>query len=179
LAQERVIVSLGLHTTVFQTEYYAIKACITENMEKGYTGRNIYSLPDSQAAIKAIDIILINSKLVWDCHQSVVKVSERNRNQLVWMPGHMGIDGNEITDKLVRKGSSHPLIGHKPVLCISAEDTGGVIGDWMSRIHEEHWQCVHGQRQAKDILKRPCAKKAGELLKLNRNQLKIISGLLI
>ena len=128
-------------------------------MEKGYTGRNIYSLPDSQAASKAIDIVLINSKLVCDCRQSMVKLAEHNSIQLVWMPGHMGIDGNEITDKLARQGSSHPLIGPKPVLCISAEDTGGVIGDWMSRIHEEHWQCVHGQRQTKGFLKRPSAKK--------------------
>jgi hypothetical protein len=39
--------SLGLHTTVFQPEIYAIKACIMENIEKGYTGRNIYILSDS------------------------------------------------------------------------------------------------------------------------------------
>jgi hypothetical protein len=30
-----------------------IKACIMENIEKGYIGRNIYILSDSQAAIKA------------------------------------------------------------------------------------------------------------------------------
>jgi hypothetical protein len=44
--------SLGLHTTLFQAEMYIIKACIMENVEKGYTGRNIYILSDSQAAIK-------------------------------------------------------------------------------------------------------------------------------
>jgi hypothetical protein len=60
--------SLGLHTTVFQAEIYAIKACIMENIEKGYTGRNICILSDSQAAIKALDSFQINSKLVWDCH---------------------------------------------------------------------------------------------------------------
>jgi hypothetical protein len=39
-----------------------------ENTEKGYTGRNIYILSDSQAAIKDLDSFQINSKLVWDCH---------------------------------------------------------------------------------------------------------------
>jgi hypothetical protein len=39
--------SLGLHTMVFQAEIYAIMACIMENIEKGYTGRNIYVLSDS------------------------------------------------------------------------------------------------------------------------------------
>jgi hypothetical protein len=55
---------LGLHTMVFQAEIYDIKACIMENIEKGKTGRNIYILSDSQAAIKALDSFQVNSKLV-------------------------------------------------------------------------------------------------------------------
>jgi ribonuclease HI len=92
--------SLGLHTTVFQAEIYAIKACIMQNIEKGYTGRNIFILSDSQADIKALDSYQINSKLVWECHQSLVKLAEHNRIQLVWVPGHMGIAGNETADQL-------------------------------------------------------------------------------
>jgi ribonuclease HI len=74
------------------------------------TGRNIYILSDSQAAIKALDSFKINSKLVWDCHQSLVKLTEHNRIQLVWVPGDMEIDGNETDDQLARQGLSHPLI---------------------------------------------------------------------
>jgi hypothetical protein len=44
--------SLGQHTAVFQAEVYAIKACIDENLDRGYRNRNIYILSDSQAAIK-------------------------------------------------------------------------------------------------------------------------------
>jgi hypothetical protein len=36
--------SLGHHTMVCQAEIYAIKACIMENLDKGYIGRNIYIL---------------------------------------------------------------------------------------------------------------------------------------
>jgi ribonuclease HI len=121
--------SLGLHTTVFQAEIYAIKACIMENIENGYTGRNICILSDSQAAIKALDSYQINSKLVWDCHQSLAKLAEHNRIQLVLVPGHMGIDGNEIADQLAKQGSSHPFIGPEPALGISAKVARGVIRD--------------------------------------------------
>jgi hypothetical protein len=38
-------------------------------------------------------------------------------------------------------------------------------------------QSIHGQRQDRDFLKRPSAKRAGELLSLNRNQLRILTGL--
>jgi len=48
-----------------------------ENTETGYTGRNIYILFDSQVAIKALDSLQINSKLVWDCHQSLVKLADQ------------------------------------------------------------------------------------------------------
>jgi hypothetical protein len=62
--------SLGLHV-----EIHAIKACIMENTEKGYTGRTIYIIFDSQAATKALDSLQINSKLDWGCHQSLVKLA--------------------------------------------------------------------------------------------------------
>jgi hypothetical protein len=170
--------SLGLHTTVFQAEIYTIKACIMENTEKGYTGRNIYILSDSQAAIKALDSLRINSKLVWDCHQSLVKLAEHNRIQLLWVLGHMGIDGNEIADQLARQGSSHPFTGPEPALGISAKVARGVITDWTSRKHKEHWQSIRGQIQAKGFLKKPSARQAGELLNLSRNQIKIMTALL-
>jgi hypothetical protein len=64
--------SLGLHD-----EIHAIKASIMENTGKGYMGRNIYILFESQAAIKALDSLQINSKLVWDCHQSPVKLTDQ------------------------------------------------------------------------------------------------------
>jgi hypothetical protein len=54
--------SLGLNTTIFQSEY-AIQACIMENIGKEYTGRNICILSNSQAVIKAPDSFQVNSKL--------------------------------------------------------------------------------------------------------------------
>jgi hypothetical protein len=43
---------------------------------------------------------------------------------------------------------------------------------------EEHWQSIHGQRQAIGFLNRLSAKTAGEFINLGRNQLRIITGLL-
>jgi len=50
-----------------------------ENMDKDYTGRNICILPHSQTAIKALDSFQLNSKLVWEDHQSMVTLTERYR----------------------------------------------------------------------------------------------------
>jgi hypothetical protein len=71
-SKKRHSFSLRLHITIFQAKIHAFKACIMKNTEKGYTGSNIYSLSDSQAAIKVLNNFQINSiKLVWDCHQSL------------------------------------------------------------------------------------------------------------
>jgi ribonuclease HI len=70
----------------------------------------------------------------------------------VWVPGHMGIDGNEVADQLARQGSSQPLIGPQPTLGVSAKVARGVSRDWTSGKHEEHWQSIRGQSQAKGFL---------------------------
>jgi hypothetical protein len=59
---------------------------------------------------------------------------------------------------LNRQGSSHPLIGPEPALCISAKVAR--IRNWTSRKHKEHWQSIRGQRQAKGFLKKPLCKKS-------------------
>jgi hypothetical protein len=53
--QEGGIACHGLHAMLFQAETYVIKVCVMENMEKGYTGWNMYVLSDGQPAIKALD----------------------------------------------------------------------------------------------------------------------------
>jgi Ribonuclease HI len=101
-----------------------------KNIEKCYMIRNIYFLSNSQAAIKTLDSFGINSKLVWDCCQSPVKLAKHNMIQLVWVPGHMGFDWNEIADQLTRQVP-------EPALGIFAKAVRGVIRGWMNRKHKE------------------------------------------
>lgn len=54
-----------------------------------------------------------------------------------------------------------------------------MIRGWTSRKDNEYWQSIHGQRQAKSFLRRPSAKRAGELLNQSRNQPSIMTGLLV
>ena len=82
------------------------------------------------------DSFWMNSKLVWVCQQSLVKLAECNRIQLLLVPRHMGTDGNKITDHLAREGSLHPLIGPQPALGIPAEVSRQAIRDWTSKKHK-------------------------------------------
>jgi ribonuclease HI len=96
---------LGQYISAFQAEVYAIKACAADNTDKGYKNRNIHILSDSLEAIKALDNYQINLKWVWDCHQSLAKLAEHNRFQLVRVPGYKGIIDNETVNQWARMGS--------------------------------------------------------------------------
>lgn len=117
------------------------------------TDRNIIFLSDSQVAFKVLNNFPINRTLVWDCHQSPVKLTELHRVQLLCMLGHMGIDGSEIADHWLEK-TPQPHIGPEPPLGIFLKVARGVVRDWMIRKREEQRQSICGQRQAEGFLKK-------------------------
>jgi len=62
---------------------------------------------------------------------------------MVWVSGHMGIDGNATVDQLTRQGSPDSLTGPETVLGISENVARGVTGGLTSRKSKECWQSVH------------------------------------
>jgi hypothetical protein len=56
--------SFGQYITVIRGEIYAIMACGAENMDRGCENRDICTLLDSQAAIKALYNYKINHKFI-------------------------------------------------------------------------------------------------------------------
>jgi hypothetical protein len=52
------------------------------------------------------------------------------------------------------------------------------IRDWTTMNHKKYWESLTGLRQGKGLIRGPSAKRAKELLKLDRNQLRWVVGLL-
>jgi ribonuclease HI len=117
--------NLRQYTTVFQTEAYAIYACTVENLDRNYRNRNIYILSDSQAAIQALDDYQINSKLVWDDHQSLVQLAKHT-----WALSHEGTVSNEAADQLAKLGSKCLFIGPQPACSILVGVATKAVRDW-------------------------------------------------
>jgi hypothetical protein len=57
--------------------------------------RDIGGAQGKDIAIKVLESFQINSKLVWDCHRSLMQLAEHNKIQLIRVSGHMGIYVNE------------------------------------------------------------------------------------
>jgi hypothetical protein len=125
---------------------------LIENLDRNYTNGNIYILSDSQAAIKALGNHQITSKLVWDCHQSLIQLARHKKVQLILVPSHEGIAGNETADQLARTGSEHPFIGPEPACGISVEVAKKAIRDCTNRNRQKYWESLNGIKQAKGLI---------------------------
>ena len=106
ISKRETLISLGRYCTVFQAEVTAIMACALENYRRGYESKNIYIYSDSQAALKALLGCRDKSGLVKDCRSTLQDLAQRNRLTLMWVPGQIGVQGNERADKLDRMGSA-------------------------------------------------------------------------
>jgi len=96
LAEDQSI-PLGKNVTVFQAETYAIQQYVYTLKSISVTGEliNIYS--DSQSILKALYNPKIFSRQVWDweCARGLNELAKVNFVNLIWVPGHSGILGNE------------------------------------------------------------------------------------
>jgi len=68
-------------------------------------------ISDSQSILKALDNPKIVSKQVWECAQGLNELAKVNFVNLIWVPGHSGILGNEKADYLASTARSEPFTG--------------------------------------------------------------------
>jgi hypothetical protein len=94
------------------------------------------------------------------------------------VPGHEGIEGNETADQVAKLESESPFIGPEPACGISAGIAKKAVRDWTNRDHKKYWESLTGLRQPKGFLQGPSVRRTNELLRLNRNQLRWVTGLL-
>jgi hypothetical protein len=86
------------------------------------------------------------------------------------MPGHEGIDGNDMADQLAKLGSECPFKRPEPACGISMGVSKKAVMDWTIRGHRKHWDSLSGLKQVNACIQGPSAMKTRELLNLKRDQ---------
>jgi hypothetical protein len=151
--------------------------CI-QNIRRAYKNKWILIFSDSQAARKALSDPKVISRLVEECQEALSALVSINEVTLVWVPGHHGILENEMADRLARPASAMPLLGPELALgipnCLARE----ALKSWTEYRHFSTWKIVPGCRHGKLFIGRPCKKRADDLLKLGRHQLKMAVAVL-
>jgi ribonuclease HI len=117
----RLSFSLGRYATVFQAEIYAILACVYEIQFQSRPEKYTSICSESQSALKALQAVR-TSPLVQQCQKALNDISTRQAVGLYWVPGHAGVQGNEIADELARNGSALKFVQPEPALGVSRQD---------------------------------------------------------
>jgi Ribonuclease HI len=103
-------------------------ASIREIITRAYNGKTITIFTDCQAVFKGLESVTVKPKLVFESLGHLDELATHNSVQLVWVPGHEGILGNERTEKLAKKGADTPFTGPGPYLAYrtawSSEQSG-------------------------------------------------------
>jgi ribonuclease HI len=98
--RRRLSFPLGRYTTVFQAEIFAILACAYEIQNLNRPEKYVSICSNSQAVLKALQAVRTTSPLNHQCQCVLNDISTRYVVGLFWVPGHAGMRGNEVFDKL-------------------------------------------------------------------------------
>jgi hypothetical protein len=100
--RKKLSFSLGQYTILFQAEVYAIVICATGNIDEDCK-KGTSTFCRQSSCNQSTSLLLYQlSKLIWNLHQFLMKLSEYIRIQLISVPGHREIEGNEIVSHLAR-----------------------------------------------------------------------------
>ena len=163
----RLSIPLDKHATVFQAEVYAILDCVEETATQDCPEKYVSICSDSQVALKALQAAKTTSPLVRQGQQALDDISAWYAVGLYWVPGHAGVRGNEIANKLARNGSAQRFIGSEPFLGVSGQNIRRKLNRWMGKQHLALWcGTCNMQRQAQELISGPDPSTGASLLSL-------------
>jgi hypothetical protein len=128
---------------------------------------------DSQAALKVLSSPKVTLGLGAECLDALTALARQNEVTLMWVPGHCGIFGNEKAEKLARQEAAMPLLSPEPAPGIPRCSAKEAIKNWIECQHCITWNNLPGHGHGKLFISGPCKKRAEDLLKLSRHQLRL------
>ncbi|KYB24894.1 hypothetical protein TcasGA2_TC031802 [Tribolium castaneum] len=91
---------------VFQAEISALAICVMRCMQGAMSHRRIRICTDSHASLRTLQSSRYTLRLVWEYHTRIQELAERNKEVVLYcIPGHCGLEGNEVANALARRGS--------------------------------------------------------------------------
>ena len=93
------------------------------------------------------------------------------------MPGHSGIEGNEVADELARLASSTSITGPEPGIPVSLSTLNQMINKWKLDVFNDEWKAIGTCRQAKNCIK-ISSSNSKYFLSLSRKYLKKLTDIL-
>ena len=120
---------------------FATLACAYKIQMNAMPQKYVSICSDSQVALKVLYAAKTRSPLVRQCQQVLDDISAWHAVGLCWVPGHVGVRGNEITDELTRSSSAQRFVAPEPFLGVSRQNIRRKLKCWMVK---QHLALCHG-----------------------------------
>ena len=119
---------------------------------------------DSAAAIKSSSKTEIRNKTVWECYENHQEVNKNNDLTLVWVPGHSGVDGNEIVYQLAKKAANTRVEGPEPHCGLSTNVVKSAAKNLTANEFRKFWVKAPKMKHSKNMLLQPENKSSKALI---------------
>ena len=176
--KEQDSIYLGKDATVFQAEIIAIMEASRNLLTKKINGKDIRIYIDSQSAIKALGHYESRSTCVLECKKMLNMLGTRNKVSLNWIPGHEGHMGNEVADRLAKRGGQMKPEGPEPYVPIGNRTKKGYIKEWAEKQYKKEWKARTDCRQTKIWLDEVNNKWSRELSETSRKDIRIFTQII-
>ena len=133
-----------------KVEITAIMEATAKLVEHKIRNKTVKFMVDSQSAIKALTNFTTKDSLVLQCKLNLNRLGEANTVTLQWIPGHEGHMGNEVADRLAKRGAARSdTCGPLPLIPVPKAHTKQLIKEWGHKKHKEEWTTRKDCRQTK------------------------------
>ena len=95
---------------------------------------------DSQAAILSLNKYIVTSKAVESCKSKLNQLGMENRVIINWVKSHIGIMGNEVVDRLAKRGAGLIEDIDEPVIPVAAQVIKRKVSVWAQNKHKHRWK---------------------------------------
>jgi len=170
--------TLDRYASITQTETFAINEACRILIAKKISNKNIKICSDSQASLKALQSHCFTSKTTIECLDSVTNLARNNKVNLIWVPGHSNVEGNEKADSLAKEGSNTPFYGPSPSFGLTYSMQRRNIKEYYETQHLNLWKNLRNCNHSKTILNGPNKTITKYLLNRSRNDLQRLTGII-
>lgn len=173
-----ISIPLGTSATIYQAEMMGIISAVDKITQMELFDRKLNIYCDNQACLMTLKGHFVRSKLAIECSNRLNFLSgKQQETNLIWVPGHNNIEGNEKADEMAKKAAETPIAGPEPMVPLTKQAGNVLITKAIWKEALERWKSRKDCRQAKmwsPQLLSPS--KTRFLLSLSRKVLKQLTG---